>query len=81
MSKLTLEKIMSDILKVPESEITDQLTMDNLDVWDSLRHMDLIVSIEQDFGIELTFDEIIIMRSVVAIKNVLKTKGVPVKWN
>jgi acyl carrier protein len=81
MSELTLEKIMSDILKVPESEITDNLTMDNLDVWDSLRHMDLIVSIEQDFGIELTFDEIIIMRSVVAIKNVLKTKGVPVQWN
>jgi acyl carrier protein len=81
MSELTLEKIMSDILKIPESEITDDLTMDNLDEWDSLRHMDLIVSIEQDFGVELTFDEIIIMRSVVAIKNVLKAKGIPEKWS
>jgi len=77
----TVEQIMADVLKVPITEINDKLTMDNLEAWDSLKHMDLIVSLEHEFGIELTLGEIMIMRSVVAIKQVLHDKGALPKWN
>jgi acyl carrier protein len=64
-----------------ETDITDNLTIDDLEAWDSLKHMDLVVSIEQAFKIELTLDEIIIMTSVVAIKRVLNDRGVLGEWN
>jgi acyl carrier protein len=38
--------------------------------------MELVVAIEQSMGIELTFDEIVSMRSVGEIRNVLKRRGV-----
>jgi acyl carrier protein len=79
--KQTVEHIMADVLKMNETDITDNLTIDDLEAWDSLKHMDLVVSIEQAFNIELTFDEIIIMTSVVAIKRVLNDRGVLGEWN
>ena len=79
--KRTVEHIMADVLKMAETDITDNLTIDDLEAWDSLKHMDLVVSIEQAFKIELTLDEIIIMTSVVAIKRVLDDRGVLGEWN
>ena len=72
----TIEKIMAEVLNKSEADITDDLTMDDIEAWDSLKHMDLILSLEQAFSIELTIDEIIIMNSVVAIKKVLDNRGV-----
>ena len=60
----------------------NEVANDHLDgLEDSLKHMDLVVSIEQAFKIELTLDEIVIMTSVVAIKRVLNDRGVLGEWN
>jgi len=49
--------------------------MSEVENWDSLQHMDLIASLEQAYGVEFTFDEIISMQSVGEIKRVLRSKG------
>jgi len=45
--------------------------MADVDAWDSLKHMELVVALETMFDIQLTFDEIVAMRSVREIKRVL----------
>jgi acyl carrier protein len=70
-----VENLLSDILQIPASQISENLTMKEVDAWDSLKHMELIVSLEQSFGIELSFDEIVAMQSVSEIKRVLREKG------
>ena len=50
--------------------------MKDLEAWDSLKHMELIVSLENKFGIELSFDEIVAMQTVSEIKQVLRQRGV-----
>ena len=71
-----LIKLMSDVLRLSEDEITDNLSIRNSDNWDSLKHMELVVSIEQVFGISLSMDDIVSMVNVKEIKNVLKRNGV-----
>lgn len=71
-----LKDLMAELFKMQQEEITESLTMKDVDVWDSLKHMELIVSIEEMFGIELTFDEIVVMQTFKEIKRVLKEKGV-----
>ena len=44
--------------------------------WDSLKYMTLIVAIQTEFGVELDADEIQKITSVSAIEQVLKSKGV-----
>ena len=73
---MNLEKLLADILQIPVTEVTDQLAMQDLDVWDSLKHMEVIAALEQQFELQFTFDEIVSMRSVGDIKRVLSNKGV-----
>lgn len=70
-----VENLLSEVLQMPASKITADLAMKDVDAWDSLKHMELIVSLEQSFGIELSFDEIVAMRSVAEIKRVLRERG------
>lgn len=70
-----VENLLSEVLQMPASQITEDLAMKDVDAWDSLKHMELIVSLEQSFGIELSFDDIVAMRSVDEIKRVLRERG------
>jgi acyl carrier protein len=69
-----VETLLAEVLQVPVSTITDDLEMQNTDVWDSLKHMELVVSLEERFGIQLSFEDIVTMRSVGEIKRVLADK-------
>jgi acyl carrier protein len=70
-----VEGLLADVLQIPAATITDELAMKDLDVWDSLKHMELIVSLEQSFGIQLSFDDIVAMQSVGEIKRVLRERS------
>lgn len=69
-----LDKIFSDVLKLDLAHVADQLTMAQVDGWDSLTHMDLIVEIEGQFGFMLNGDEIAEMVSIGAIRNIVAGK-------
>lgn len=71
-----LKEIMVELFEMKENAITDSLTMKDTDVWDSLKHMELIASIEDVFEVELSFDEIVAMQTFKEIKQVLSTKGI-----
>ena len=70
-----LPVLIADILLIPLEKVTDELTMSEVESWDSLQHMNLIATLEQAFKTEFTFDEIVSMQSVAKIKKVLKGKG------
>jgi acyl carrier protein len=69
-----INKLLTELFRVQSGEITDNLSMKDTDIWDSLKHMELIVSIEQEFKIELTFDEIVGMQNVGEIKRIVYEK-------
>ena len=69
-----IEVLLAEVLQIPAATITDDLAMTDLDIWDSLKHMELIMTLEQSLGLQLSFDEIVRMRSVGEIKRVLKAR-------
>ena len=71
-----LEELLAELLQIPVTKVTADLTMKDLDVWDSLKHMEVIAALEQQFELQFSFDEIVTMRSVGDIKRVLSSKGV-----
>jgi acyl carrier protein len=73
-----LNEIIVSTLHIPLDRVTDELTMAEVETWDSLQHMNLIASIEQVFEVQLTFEEIVAMQSVGEIKRVLASKGAEV---
>jgi acyl carrier protein len=71
-----VEGLLAQLLGMPAAGIGDDFAMKDVEIWDSLKHMELIVSVEQSFNVELTFEEIIAMQSVREIKRVLEERGV-----
>ncbi len=71
-----LKELMAELFNMKVDEVTDSLTMKDTDVWDSLKHMELIASLEEEMGIELTIDEIIAMNTFKDIKRIISEKGV-----
>ena len=76
MSLTNLEQLLAELLQIPVTNITADLAMKDLDVWDSLKHMEVIAALEKQFELQFSFDEIVTMRSVGDIKRVLSIKGV-----
>lgn len=46
-----IRKVMSAVFDVPLDKINDESSSDNIESWDSLRHLNLILAIEEEFDI------------------------------
>lgn len=66
-----INQLLSETLKIPLEKTLEDLTMDDVNDWDSLTHMNLIVAIEGELGIELSGDDIAEMTSFDAIRKIV----------
>ena len=68
--------IVKEIFDVDLKSSEEDLKMEETDEWNSLKHMELVSLIEEEFKIELSFDEILKMVSLKEIKAILESKEV-----
>lgn len=71
-----LAALLAEIFGLRASEISPKLSKEDIDSWDSLRQMDLIVSLEREYNLALDMSDIVEMRGVESIISVLQRKGV-----
>lgn len=53
-----LNQIIADIFEIDPKEVTDNLTRDDIELWDSLSHLRLITAVEEGLGVRFTMSEI-----------------------
>lgn len=69
-----VRKILEEIFRINGTDITPETKMEDIDSWDSLTHMEMIVELEDMFGIEFTADEIMEMTIVGKIEKIVRGK-------
>lgn len=78
MDKDTLKKkiadVMGAVLGVDPSAINDDSSMDTVASWDSLKHMKLVIVLEQEFGVEFDDEEVVELLSFRLIELSLSEK-------
>jgi acyl carrier protein len=74
-----LAQTLADVFELLPSEVHHGITRESVASWDSLRQMDLVVSLERDFNISLEMEDILKMTSVSSIIQVLLSKGVEIE--
>ena len=70
-----VQDILAEALQVPPEEIDEQLAFGDLPQWDSMGHMEVIMRLEESFGIEVNADTIAGLTSVPAICSYLEEHG------
>lgn len=53
-----LRQVFCDVFNLKPEEVYDNLTPSNVPNWDSMQHLNLIVSIEERFGVSFSPEEI-----------------------
>jgi len=68
--------LFAETLDVPSEKLSEDSSPDNTPEWDSLAAMSLVSVIEDTFGVELSTQEIMKMRSIGIVRQVLRDKGI-----
>lgn len=69
-----IEEIFRDILDEESLTLTPETTANDVDGWDSLTHIQLIVAIEKKYKIKFSSKEILSWKNVGELINSLQTK-------
>jgi len=69
-----LKGVISSVLGIEVDTITEDLLFKSLWDWDSLKHINLVTALEEEFGIEFTDEEIGEMVTYKFVRDVCRQK-------
>ena len=73
-----LKAVFQKVLEENDIAISRELTAQDIENWDSLRHIQLISAVERDFGIKFKLREVMSMKNVGDLIDLIHAKqGVP----
>jgi len=64
----TINKVFTEIMGIPKSELNDTIAYNSHPAWDSLKHLQLISELETIFDIEYDMDDVIAMENFALVK-------------
>ena len=66
--------LLAEVLDLPTENIPDNASPDDLEAWDSLKHMLLVMSLEQEFEIKFSDDELTDLLTVDLITEIISER-------
>lgn len=60
----TVNEIFWDVFDDESIVVGEETTAEDIEDWDSLEHINLIAAIEQEFGIKFTMGQVVSMKNV-----------------
>jgi len=72
----SLRDILADILEISPEQVTPALGVGTVDSWDSFRHLQAILAIEGEYGVQFDPAKIAELTTVALIQTELESKGV-----
>jgi acyl carrier protein len=69
-----VQGIVADVFNIPEERIQPGSSPDTIEAWDSIHHLNLVLALEQDFGVQFTPEEIEELLSVELVAALVEEK-------
>jgi acyl carrier protein len=63
-----IDSLLADTLKVPGAALQDDLSYGSISGWDSMTHIDLMLALEEAYGVEIDAEKMLELTSVGAIR-------------
>jgi acyl carrier protein len=69
-----VQHVVSSVLGVRRERIHDDTSPDTVPTWDSMQHLQLVLALEQEFGVQFLVEEIEAMQRVGVIVALLEER-------
>ncbi|HEY1336585.1 MAG TPA: acyl carrier protein [Bryobacteraceae bacterium] len=69
-----IQRIIADVMQFPVEEVTPESSPDTIPTWDSIAHLNLVMAVEQEFGLSLLPEEIEQLLSVELVVALVEEK-------
>lgn len=73
-----LYRTIAEVLGVALDLLSAESSPDTIPSWDSLNHLNLVMALEGEFGVSLSVEDALAMRTVAEMRTVLQKHGVAV---
>lgn len=68
-----IKDVMAGVFEIDAATIDENSTQSNIETWDSIKTLDLIVSLEEEFDISIPLEEVGNMTSFKFIKSMIES--------
>lgn len=72
----SLRDIFSDTLEIAPEEVTPDLSSESVESWDSFRHLQLMLALEGEYGVQFDPQQIPELTSMEKVQEALVARGV-----
>lgn len=69
-----IQELLAGVLRVELADVPADLQFGDLPQWDSMGHMEVMVALEKEFGVEVTADTITELVSIPAISAYIEAR-------
>ena len=66
-------RVLSEVMDVSLDSITEDSTPENIENWDSLQHMNLVLALEEEFDVQFNDEQVMEMDRVSRMIEILTT--------
>ncbi|HEX5065481.1 MAG TPA: acyl carrier protein [Myxococcota bacterium] len=73
---MTPEAVVARALGVPQSRVSKDTSNENLEEWDSLGHITVLMELEAEYGTSFSTEEALELSSIEAIHRALSARGI-----
>lgn len=71
----SLRDLVADTLEITPDEVTPETSTDSVESWDSFRHLQLILSVEGEYGVQFDPQQVPDLTTVSKLQAALEQKG------
>ena len=71
----SLRDIVADTLEISPDDVTAETSTDSVEAWDSFRHLQLVLSVEGEYGVQLDPQQVPELTTVGKLQAALEQKG------
>ena len=69
-----VRSLAADVFAVPVAQLKDSSAPPDVETWDSVNHLNLILAVEQEFGVQLGLDDMERLKTIGDIARVVEEK-------
>lgn len=74
-----VKDVIASVLGVSSAQINDEASADTIESWDSLKHLKMVLALEEELDISFTEEQVVEMLNFALIKEIIRENNIEIQ--